>query len=194
MVDCLRSASVASLMSASVTVPEHLSAFGPSIDAIVMPHEPRVAMTAALLARGVLRSSGEDFSGTTASSSSGRSFFYRSGFNSSSSSSSTLSTVTSSTSAFTSHHRLHAHLQSSASVGSSGYQPNSFTSTSSTSNSSPWPDFLIGLTRVECPAIFSPLEERTGLSTARRDRILRTLVRNSFDYHQQVSADFEHKT
>ncbi|XP_017488109.1 PREDICTED: uncharacterized protein LOC108376414, partial [Rhagoletis zephyria] len=83
--------------------------------------------------------------------------------------------------------QLSCPVESSASVGSSGYQPNSFTSTSSTSNSSPWPDFLIGLTRVECPAIFSPLEERTGLSTARRDRILRTLVRNSFDYHQQES-------
>lgn len=174
MVDCLRSASVSSLMSASVSVPEHLSAFGPSIDAIVMPHEPRVAMTAALLARGVLRSSGEDFS-TPSITSKSSNFLHRSGFGFGFNGS-TIST----------HHRLHAHLQQSSAGGN--FSPSSTSGSSSTTITSPWPDFLIGLTRVECPAIFSPLEERTGLSTARRDRILRTLVRNSFDYHQQVSV------
>jgi hypothetical protein len=47
-------------------------------------------------------------------------------------------------------------------------------------------DLLFGVTRVEAPFIFSANEERHGIDLSRRDRILRTLVRNLFDYHQQV--------
>ena len=47
-------------------------------------------------------------------------------------------------------------------------------------------DTLFGFTRVESPFIFSAYEEKFGIDVARRDRILRTLVRNLFDYHQQV--------
>lgn len=47
-------------------------------------------------------------------------------------------------------------------------------------------DMLFGFTRVEAPFIFSSYEEKFGIDVTRRDRILRTLVRNLFDYHQQV--------
>lgn len=47
-------------------------------------------------------------------------------------------------------------------------------------------DTLFGFTRVESPFIFSAYEEKFGIDVSRRDRILRTLVRNLFDYHQQV--------
>lgn len=47
-------------------------------------------------------------------------------------------------------------------------------------------DLLFGVTKVETPPIFSSVEERLGIDIKRRDRILRTLVRNLFDYHQQV--------
>ena len=47
-------------------------------------------------------------------------------------------------------------------------------------------DMLFGFTRVESPFIFSAYEEKFGVDVARRDRILKTLVRNLFDYHQQV--------
>lgn len=46
-------------------------------------------------------------------------------------------------------------------------------------------DMLFGFTRVESPFIFSAYEEKFGIDVTRRDRILRTLVRNLFDYHQQ---------
>lgn len=47
-------------------------------------------------------------------------------------------------------------------------------------------DLMFGVTRVESPFIFSATEERHGIDLSRRERILRTLVRNLFDYHQQV--------
>ena len=52
-------------------------------------------------------------------------------------------------------------------------------------------DLLFGITRVEAPYVFSGIEERAGIDLQRRDRLLRTLVRNLFDYHQQVSEDFQ---
>lgn len=146
MVDCLRTVSVASLLSVTVPVPDYLSSFGPTLDAIVIPTEPRVAMTAAVIGRG----SRAEEARIIATSSGGS--------NSSS------------------HHRLHGHLSSS----------NSPSNPSASSSHLP-PDYLLGVTRVECPPIFTPTEEAVGLTVARRDRILRTLVRNSFDFHQQVS-------
>lgn len=50
-------------------------------------------------------------------------------------------------------------------------------------------DLLLGLTRVEVPNfVFSPNDQRFGIDLNRRNRILRTLVRNLFDYHQQVGS------
>lgn len=49
-------------------------------------------------------------------------------------------------------------------------------------------DLLFGITRVEAPYIFTKQEEKMGIDVARRDRVLRTLVRNLFDYHQQVRS------
>ena len=47
-------------------------------------------------------------------------------------------------------------------------------------------DVLFGITRFESPPVFTSYEERHGIDVLRRDKILRTLVRNLFDYHQQV--------
>ena len=57
-------------------------------------------------------------------------------------------------------------------------------------------DLLFGVNRLESPCIFAANEERLGIDGSRRDRILRTLVRNLFDFHQQVINDlnFSFKT
>lgn len=106
MVDCMRQKRIDQLFSVDYSVPDHLTAFGPIIDGIVVPSEPRYLMQSE-----------------------------------------------------TEHRNSHlAH------------------------NS----DLLIGVTRVEAPPIFNSHEERHGIDAIRRDRILRTLVRNLFDFHQQV--------
>ena len=46
---------------------------------------------------------------------------------------------------------------------------------------------LIGITKVESYNQFSMYDERHGVDVSRRDRLLRTLVRNLFNYHLQVS-------
>ncbi|XP_054157875.1 neuroligin-4, X-linked-like isoform X2 [Oppia nitens] len=108
MVDCLRQKRIDELFSADYSVPDHLTAFGPIIDGIVVPAEPRYLMQ-------------------------------------------TESTDTRST----------IHLAHST-------------------------DLLIGVTRVEAPPVFNSHEERHGIDGIRRDRILRTLIRNLFDFHQQA--------
>lgn len=45
---------------------------------------------------------------------------------------------------------------------------------------------LFGVTRVESYHQFSMYDERHGIDVPRRDRLLRTLVRNLFNYHLQV--------
>jgi len=47
-------------------------------------------------------------------------------------------------------------------------------------------DLLFGFNRIESPCIFSQSEELRGIDASRRDKILRTLIRNLFDFHQQV--------
>lgn len=46
-------------------------------------------------------------------------------------------------------------------------------------------DLLFGCTKVESYFQFSAMEEKFGINSERRDRILRTLVRNIFTYHLQ---------
>ncbi|XP_023222476.1 neuroligin-4, X-linked-like [Centruroides sculpturatus] len=46
-------------------------------------------------------------------------------------------------------------------------------------------DMMAGVCRIEWYFGFSSTEERSGIDTKRRDRILRTLVRNLFSYHLQ---------
>ncbi|KAH9415647.1 postsynaptic membrane assembly [Dermatophagoides pteronyssinus] len=47
-------------------------------------------------------------------------------------------------------------------------------------------DLMIGVTDVDSPCLFSDHESIYGVEPDRRDRILRTLVRNLYDYHQQA--------
>nr|XP_027205808.1 uncharacterized protein LOC113799389 [Dermatophagoides pteronyssinus] len=48
-------------------------------------------------------------------------------------------------------------------------------------------DILFGVTRVQCPLdVFTGYEERYGINVERRNQILRTLIRNLFDFHQQT--------
>ncbi|GIZ01027.1 hypothetical protein CEXT_727311 [Caerostris extrusa] len=46
-------------------------------------------------------------------------------------------------------------------------------------------DLLFGTTRVESYFHFTALEEKFGIDSGRRDRLLRTLVRNLYTYHLQ---------
>lgn len=48
-------------------------------------------------------------------------------------------------------------------------------------------DLLLGITDADTPCLFSDQESMNGVDSDRHDRILRTLVRNLYDYHQQVS-------
>jgi hypothetical protein len=113
MVDCLRQKSVDEILRVDLMAPQHLTAFGPIIDGIVVPSEPKQLM------------------------------------------------------------------QSRTVDSNHNFASNSMGNTNSY-------DLLFGVTRVEAPFIFSANEERHGIDLSRRDRILRTLVRNLFDYHQQV--------
>lgn len=46
-------------------------------------------------------------------------------------------------------------------------------------------DLMFGMTRTESYDQFSSIEDKSGIDVSRRDRLLRTLVRNLFTYHLQ---------
>lgn len=48
-------------------------------------------------------------------------------------------------------------------------------------------DLLFGVTKIESYNQFTMADERHGIDPQRRDRLLRTLVRNLFSFHLQVS-------
>jgi neuroligin len=112
-VDCLRKRKVEEILSVDLRIPDHLTAFGPIIDSIVVPSDPRKQLQ------------------TT---------------------NSKLNTV-------------------SHNVGTQY-------------------DLLFGANKLEGPCLFAAHEEKHGIDPSRRDRILRTLVRNLFDFHQQVINEF----
>ena len=162
MVECLRSKPVQDILSIDLKVPEHLSAFGPIIDGIVIPSEPKAVYSAG-------------------DSSSGGSFY--SSYSGGSPAAQYNSVVSSSSQAAS------ASLLPQSSQSSSSSSSTSSGSMTTPGVISPAPyDVLFGITRFEAPPfVFSSQEEKTGIDAVRRDRILRTLVRNLFDYHQQVS-------
>ena len=47
-------------------------------------------------------------------------------------------------------------------------------------------DLMFGVTKIEAYNQFTAQDERHGIDPQRRDRLLRTLVRNLFSYHLQV--------
>lgn len=49
-------------------------------------------------------------------------------------------------------------------------------------------DLMLGATDFDVPCIFSEIEASRGVEPQRRNRILKTLVRNLYDYHQQVTC------
>lgn len=114
MIDCLRGRKVAELTSVQLNVPHHLTAFGPIIDSIVVPFDPRRLYTAEWHRRTLENQSEPQLE------------------------------------------LGHAY------------------------------DLLLGGTDIDLPCIFSEEEVTSGVEPERRNRILRTLVRNLYDYHQQV--------
>ncbi|GFW00490.1 neuroligin-1 [Trichonephila clavipes] len=100
MLDCMRQRPLADIMKVQVLVPEHLSAFGPTVDGIVIPVDPLTPMKEK-----------ESLFGKY--------------------------------------------------------------------------DLLFGVTKVETFNHLSAVEEKGGIDFNRRDRLLRTLVRNLFTYHMQ---------
>ncbi|XP_023210237.1 neuroligin-3-like [Centruroides sculpturatus] len=100
LVDCMRERPVADIMRVQLLVPAHLTAFGPTIDGVMVPDEPTALM--------------EEYT------------------------------------------ELYGQY-----------------------------DLLFGVSRVESFFQFSAQEEKHGIENDRRDRLLRTLVRNLFTYHLQ---------
>ncbi|XP_067118597.1 neuroligin-4, X-linked-like isoform X1 [Centruroides vittatus] len=100
LLDCLRHRSVSDIMKVSLAIPDYLTAFGPTVDGVVIPNEPLLIMEDA------------------------KSLF-------------------------------------------ANY------------------DLLLGVNRVEAYFQFSSKEAKNGIESNRRDRMLRTLVRNVFSYHLQ---------
>lgn len=180
-------------------MPDHLTGFGPIIDGIVVPQEPRILMyqmrQSIWLRQNYQQQQQQQNQSETAipSWSTLSAHLHRIHSNNGARSSS------SSSSNSRNHHIINISNKMSASslpVTAAFQQPQQQQQPqqSSTSSSSSWfywttsiPDLMVGVTRVESPtAIFSSHEERNGISVARRDRLLRTLVRNLYDYHQQV--------
>lgn len=125
MVECLKRKSVDELQSVNQASFRFLSAFGPIVDGIVVPYEPRLIMES--LAYGA--------NSPSSSSSSGK----------------------------------------SSQINPTGHVFSG--------------DILFGVTRVQSPqGLFSAYDERYGIEVERRNQVLRTLVRNMFDFHQQVKT------
>lgn len=100
LVECLRQRPVQDILAVPLSVPDHLSAFGPTIDGVVVPGEPSDIME-----------KHTDYFGQY--------------------------------------------------------------------------DMMFGMTRIESYDQFSSQEDKAGIDILRRDRLLRTLVRNLFTYHLQ---------
>ncbi|XP_075585134.1 uncharacterized protein LOC124494794 isoform X3 [Dermatophagoides farinae] len=204
IIDCLRTRTIDQLQSVNYQVPDHLTGFGPIIDGIVVPQEPRILMyqmrQSIWLRQNYQQQQQQQNQSETAipSWSTLSAHLHRIHSNNGARSSS------SSSSNSRNHHIINISNKMSASslpVTAAFQQPQQQQQQqqqqpqqSSTSSSSSWfywttsiPDLMVGVTRVESPtAIFSSHEERNGISVARRDRLLRTLVRNLYDYHQQA--------
>lgn len=128
--ECLKRKSIDELQSVNLDSFRFLSAFGPIVDGIVVPYEPRLIMES--LAYGANAPSSSSSSSSSASSSS-----------------------------------------KSSQANPAGHV---FAG-----------DILFGVTRVQSPlGLFSAYDERYGIDMERRNQVLRTLVRNMFDFHQQV--------
>ncbi|PRD36347.1 UNVERIFIED_CONTAM: nlg-1 [Trichonephila clavipes] len=100
LVECLRQRPVQDILAVPLSVPDHLTAFGPTIDGVVVPGEPADVME-----------KNTEFFGQY--------------------------------------------------------------------------DLMFGMTKIESYNQFSSQEDKMGIDTLRRDRLLRTLVRNLFTYHLQ---------
>ena len=143
-----------------IHISRYLSPFGPIIDGIVVVEEPRTMMES--MVYGPLSS---------AASSSSSSFVSSSKITSSSSSSSTLPS---------SSNYVFFKNSASSSVSSDLFAANHYHG-----------DILFGVTKVQCPLdVFTGYEERYGINVERRNQIVRTLIRNLFDFHQQVNVLF----
>lgn len=129
--DCLRKRKVDEILSVSMRVPDHLSAFGPIVDSIVVPLQPN---------RDHLMMN-----------------------------------------------RINSPLNSKQNNANSGNKNSGNRKDSHPSSHASWQyDLMFGVNRVETPCMFAAQEEMKGIDGERRDRVLRTLVRNMYDFHQQV--------
>ncbi|XP_075589753.1 uncharacterized protein LOC124495766 isoform X2 [Dermatophagoides farinae] len=159
LVDCLKRKPFDELIQAMnhIHISRYLSPFGPIIDGIVVVEEPRTMMES--MVYGPLSS---------AASSSSSSFVSSSKITSSSSSSSSSSPSSSNYVFFKN--------SASSSVSSDLFAANHYHG-----------DILFGVTKVQCPLdVFTGYEERYGINVERRNQIVRTLIRNLFDFHQQT--------
>ncbi|CAG2105239.1 unnamed protein product, partial [Medioppia subpectinata] len=149
MVDCIRHKTVEEIQAVPLEAPQYLTSFGPIIDGILVPSEPKHILETGL----------SDFN-----------YHFQ--------------------------HNVSGH-----GVGASGATAGAATAPQPVPAPPPQPpltpllsqsvhyinnyDLLFGVTRVEAPYVFGAHEERHGIDPSKRDRILRTLVRNLFDFQQQ---------
>lgn len=131
MIDCLRTKKISQLIAQYENIsPEHLTAFGPIIDSIVVPFDPV--------------------------------HIYH-------------------------YHQLYHSSSPSSSSSERATNPNKERANFDPLTLARSYDLMVGVTDVDSPCLFSDHETIYGVEPDRRDRILRTLVRNLYDYHQQVS-------
>lgn len=160
LVDCLKRKPFGELLQVERLQPSrYLSAFGPIIDGIVVIEEPRIMMES--MVYGPLSAS------STAAKSAFSSFYTLSSSSSSSLKSSSKTSSLDKKNIFESNNKNSA---------SDIFYPGHYSG-----------DLLFGVTRVQCPLdIFTQHEESFGITVEKRNQVLRTLIRNLFDVHQQV--------
>lgn len=158
LIDCLKRKPFGELLQVERLQPSrYLSAFGPIIDGIVIIEEPRIMMES--MVYGPL-------SASSAAAKSAYSSFYTLPSSSSKSSSETFS-LDKQNMLFENNNQ-----NSASDIFFTGQYSG---------------DLLFGVTRVQCPLdTFTQREESFGITVEKRNQVLRTLIRNLFDVHQQV--------
>lgn len=140
MIDCIRAVKIGQLMGEYKDMsPEHLTAFGPIIDSIVVPFDPIHLYHAKFFSWPIPTNN--------------------------------------------------KHIQLENETNKIAHYSSFATVVTDTLSLTRSYDLLVGITDADSPCLFSDQEAINGVDSDRHDRILRTLVRNLYDYHQQVSKE-----
>ncbi|XP_015782174.1 neuroligin-4, X-linked-like [Tetranychus urticae] len=163
MVDCLRTKSMVELLKVDLEEDDdfYLSGFGPIIDGLVVPSDPRLVME------------------SVNSSSSINSILAN------------IKKASSSSFSHYSHNSVNTNIHSNGAGNNNNNGNNNDNNVNSNmkqnafGGNKPY-QLMFGVTRVEAPILFNKDEEKQGIDLDKRDSILRTLVRNMVNYYQEV--------